>query len=164
VPVPQRLFGRDLFTLLTATGLMGKDARLADRPEDARPRDARRLERAAARKRGIVIHGRTAGAGRSSVRFGDGPGLEVRTVISATGFSVDHSWIDVPVLGGDGALVHARGVTAPPGIYVLGMPWQHARGSALLGWVAEDARHIAGHIAAHHSRRPSAPERAMIRP
>ena len=36
-----------------------------------------------------------------------------------------------------------------PGIYLLGMPWQHTRGSALLGWVEDDAQHIAAQIAKH---------------
>jgi putative flavoprotein involved in K+ transport len=34
-----------------------------------------------------------------------------------------------------------------PGLYFLGLPWQHTRGSALLGWVKDDARHIASEIA-----------------
>jgi putative flavoprotein involved in K+ transport len=37
-------------------------------------------------------------------------------------------------------------VTATRGLYFLGMPWQHTRGSALLGWVKDDAQHIADQI------------------
>ena len=47
-----------------------------------------------------------------------------------------------------GGIAHRRGVTASPGLYFLGMPWQHTRGSALLGWVKDDAAHIAQHISA----------------
>jgi putative flavoprotein involved in K+ transport len=47
--------------------------------------------------------------------------------------------------------VHRRGVTNAPGLYFLGMPWQHTRGSALLGWVKDDAAFIAERIAAHAS-------------
>ncbi len=43
-------------------------------------------------------------------------------------------------------LVHERGVTASPGLYFLGLPWQHARGSALLGWIKDDAEHLARQI------------------
>jgi putative flavoprotein involved in K+ transport len=46
-----------------------------------------------------------------------------------------------------GRVEHRRGVTAVPGLYFLGLPWQHTRGSALLGWVKHDARHIASEIA-----------------
>jgi putative flavoprotein involved in K+ transport len=34
-----------------------------------------------------------------------------------------------------------------PGLYFLGLPWQHTRGSALLGWVKDDAQYIASEIA-----------------
>jgi len=40
-------------------------------------------------------------------------------------------------------------VTAVPGLYFLGLPWLHTRGSALLGWVNDDASYIAGRIAEH---------------
>ena len=83
----------------------------------------------------------------SEVRFSDGGRLSPGTVIWATGFELDHSFVQLPVFDTDGRLVHRRGVTASPGLYFLGMPWQHTRGSALLGWVKDDAQHIADQIA-----------------
>ena len=65
-------------------------------------------------------------------------------MIWATGFGLDHSWIDAPIFDSRGAVVHQRGVTESPGLYFLGLPWQHTRGSALLGWVKDDAAYIAG--------------------
>jgi putative flavoprotein involved in K+ transport len=44
----------------------------------------------------------------------------------------------------DDAVVHHRGVSDVPGLYFLGMPWQHTRGSALLGFVGGDAAHVVG--------------------
>ncbi len=148
MPMPQRLFGRDLFTFLTATGLMHKtrDSRIGRRMRNretlvgSSPR--------AARRRGIHLHARASGAGGSSIWFADGTQLQVRTAIWATGFALDHSWIDEPIFDGEGAIAHERGVTRSPGLYFLGMPWQHTRGSALLGWVNDDARYIAEQIAA----------------
>jgi putative flavoprotein involved in K+ transport len=49
----------------------------------------------------------------------------------------------------DGQVTHRRGVTEVPGLYFLGLTWQHTRGSALLGFVNDDAAYLAGHIAAH---------------
>jgi len=46
----------------------------------------------------------------------------------------------------DGRVMHRRGVTDSPGLYFLGLTWQHTRGSALLGWVKEDAEFIAQQI------------------
>jgi putative flavoprotein involved in K+ transport len=109
--------------------------------------------RALRRRHGVEIHGRAVEAAGSTVSFGDGGRLELRTVIWATGFGVDHAWIDVPVLDEHGRVVHRRGVTESPGLYFLGLSWQHTRGSALLGWVKDDAEYIAQQIAAF---RPSA--------
>ena len=53
----------------------------------------------------------------------------------------------LPVFGADGRVEHRRGVTAVPGLYFLGLPWQYTRGSALLGWVKDDAQYIASEIA-----------------
>jgi putative flavoprotein involved in K+ transport len=48
-------------------------------------------------------------------------------------------------------------VTAAPGLYFLGMPWQHTRGSALLGWVKDDAQQIASQISKLATARVDAP-------
>ena len=69
-------------------------------------------------------------------------------MIWATGFRLDHSWIDVPVFDAQGAVVHKRGVTASSGLYFIGLPWQHTRGSALLGFVKDDAEYLGEQIAA----------------
>ncbi len=60
--------------------------------------------------------------------------------------------LDAPVFSHDGAVIHTRGVTAAPGLYYMGMPWQHTRGSALLGWVNDDAQYIASEIARSATR------------
>jgi putative flavoprotein involved in K+ transport len=85
-PLPQRLFGRDIFSYLVAIGLMNKtrDSRLGRRLRDretligSSPR--------AARRHGIQLHGRTTGATGRSVTFHDGTSLEIATVLWATGF------------------------------------------------------------------------------
>jgi hypothetical protein len=77
-------------------------------------------------------------------------------VIWATGFAVDHSFVQVPVFDDAARLMHHRGVTAAPGLYFLGLTWQHTRGSALLGWVKDDAEFIAARIAAHAEGKPAA--------
>ena len=83
----------------------------------------------------------------SELSFADGTQISPSTVIWATGFALDHSFIQLPVFDDTGMPVHQRGVTASPGVYFLGLQWQHTRGSALLGWVKDDAEHLADHIA-----------------
>jgi putative flavoprotein involved in K+ transport len=97
------------------------------------------------------------------VSFADGTQLDVRAVVWATGFRVDHSWIGLPIFDGDGRVVQRRGVTESPGLYFLGLTWLHTRGSALLGWVKDDAEYIAQKISAFRATVPTearAPERA----
>jgi putative flavoprotein involved in K+ transport len=157
MPLPQRILGRDLFWYLEATGLMRKTiaSRLGRRMRD---RDALIGSSPRAMRRGgrVRIHPRTTAVAGSTVTFADGAELKASAVIWATGFGLDHSWIDLPVFDGERELVHARGVTAAPGLYFLGMPWQHTRGSALLGWVKDDAHHLAQHIAAVEAAKPTA--------
>jgi putative flavoprotein involved in K+ transport len=47
--------------------------------------------------------------------------------------------VQLPVFDARGGLLHRRGVTASPGLYFLGLPWQYTRDSALLGWIKDDA-------------------------
>ena len=64
------------------------------------------------------------------------------------GFRTDHTWIDIPdVHDQQGHILHIRGVTPSPGLYMLGLTWQHTRGSALLGWVGADAAFLAEQMA-----------------
>ena len=147
-PLPQRILGRDLFRYLEATGLMGKtvESRIGQRMQH-RETLIGSSPRAARRRHGIELCGRTDDVSGSEVRFSDGGRLSPGAVIWATGFELDHSFVQLPVFDTDGRLVHQRGVTASPGLYFLGMPWQHTRGSALLGWVKDDAEYIADQIA-----------------
>jgi putative flavoprotein involved in K+ transport len=145
--LPQRLLGRDLFWFLDATGLIRKSVdsrlgrRLAGRETLIGPRPRTR-----SRRHGLQLHGRAVEAGGATVGFEDGSRLEVGSVIWATGFHADHSWIHVPVFDSEGRLVHRRGVTDSPGLYFVGLTWQYTRGSALIGFVADDAEHIAGRV------------------
>jgi putative flavoprotein involved in K+ transport len=152
-PLPQRILGRDLFRYLEALGLMRKsvETRLGSRLQHretligSTPRGLRR--------RGVRLHPRAVGASGTEVTFSDGERLSVDAVVWATGYRVDHSWIDAPVFDDSARARHRRGVTPAPGLYFLGLQWQYTRGSALLGWVKDDARHIAEQIAAHQRTR-----------
>ena len=145
--LPQRLGGKDLFWWLTRLGLMRVTAesrlgrRLRIRPDFIIGSSRRRLGAAGVRFRPAV-----AGAEGRTVRFADGSSLDAGIVIWATGYRPDYSWIHIPGVLGDGQVIHRRGVTDVPGLYFLGLSWQHTRGSALLGFVHEDAAYLAGLI------------------
>jgi putative flavoprotein involved in K+ transport len=72
---------------------------------------------------------------------------DIGTVIWTTGFRPDLDWLDAPVVAPDGTLAHRRGITALPGLYLVGYPWLSTRGSGILYGVDADAARIAQHAA-----------------
>jgi putative flavoprotein involved in K+ transport len=147
-PLPQTILGRDLFWWLTKVGLLNKtvESRIGRRLRDretligSSPRELRR-------RYGVDLKPRVVHASGQTVTFADGTELKVDAVIWATGYRADYSWIKLPVSDSKGDARHRRGVTDVPGLYFLGLTWQYTRGSALLGWVKEDAEFIANQIA-----------------
>ncbi len=71
----------------------------------------------------------------------------ITTVIWATGFRYDYSWIKLPLTGGRGYPVQRRGVTAWPGLYFTGLQWMFSAKSAQFIGVSEDAQYVAERIA-----------------
>ena len=79
-----------------------------------------------------------------SIHLGD---ENITTIVWATGFSYDFSWIDFPVCDEMGYPVTDRGATSIPGLYFVGLNWMVKRSSGLLYGVGDDARHVAAHAA-----------------
>ena len=72
---------------------------------------------------------------------------EIRTVVWATGFRPDYSWLDVPVVDPKGQLVHEGGVVDSPGLYALGLPVLRRRKSTFIHGIEDDAREVIDHLA-----------------
>jgi putative flavoprotein involved in K+ transport len=70
----------------------------------------------------------------------------VTTIIWATGYAVDYSWLKVDAFDANGKPKHQRGVSSEPGVYFLGLPWLSRRASSFIWGVWHDAKHIADHI------------------
>ena len=147
--LPQRPLGRDLFWWLTRLGLMRvpAESRLGRRVQ-ARGEFVIGTSRRSLKRAGVTFRPRMVGAEGRTVRFADGSTLDVGVVLWATGYRSDYSWISIPGVVRDGRVAHRRGVTDVPGLYFLGLSWQHTRGSALLGFLDDDASHIVDRIAA----------------
>jgi putative flavoprotein involved in K+ transport len=154
--VPQRPLGRDLFWWLTRTGVVtrpatspvaawfrkrGGDLVIGTTWDDV---DAA----------GIHIHPRLTSAEGHTARFADRSQLdEIAAVVWATGFRPDYSWLDVPGVWDGHQVIHHRGATTVPGLWFIGLPWQHSRGSALLGFVGDDAAWVADGVSRHAATR-----------
>lgn len=146
---PLSIWNKSIFWYFDKLGLLGAevDSRIGrwmkDQPEQIYGTELKQLFK----QNQVVSMRRAAAAKDHTIQFEDQSLLQIDNVIWATGFQSDYSWIDVPgTLDKRGQPVHLKGVSPVPGLYFLGLPWQSARGSALMGWVAKDARFIASHL------------------
>jgi len=83
---------------------------------------------------------------------------EIETIIWATGFRPDYSWLDVDVLDRKGLIRHDGGAVVSPGMYLMGMPFLRRRKSSLIDGAADDARDLVDHLVGYLDRRVRAPE------
>jgi putative flavoprotein involved in K+ transport len=70
----------------------------------------------------------------------------ITSVIWATGYRPDYSWLDVPVLDRHGRIRHEGGIAAAPGMYVMGLPFMRRRKSSFIDGAAGDAADLAAHL------------------
>ncbi len=108
----------------------------------------------------IATHGRSAPEEPRYLALWHSPSPEIttldwqaagiRSVIWSMGFRTNYSWLEIPVFDGKGYPAHQRGVTPIPGLYFLGLPWQHTWGSGRFSGVAADARHLMETILSRH--------------
>ena len=148
--LPQTLFGIDIFSVMAATRVLripvgSTLGRRLARHEVVIGESLEEL-----RDLGVRITTRLVDAAGSRFHFADGRTLSTRSVLWATGYRPGFNWLPEEIRNPDGYVVQRRGATAITGLFTLGLPWMHTRGSALLAGVGRDAAHIARMI----GRRP----------
>jgi putative flavoprotein involved in K+ transport len=82
-------------------------------------------------------------------------GGEISSVVWATGYRPDYSWLDVPVVDEKGHLRHEGGVLEAPGLYALGLPVLRRRKSTFIHGIEDDAREVVEHLAKYLANPPS---------
>jgi putative flavoprotein involved in K+ transport len=142
--LPQRFLGKDIFWWLLKGGLIStKPAKVvgskATTPIPTIGTDLRALSRSGK----IRIVPRVAGVDSDQVILDDQSRINASTVIWATGFVNDFSWIDIEGATTDPAPLHVRGVSPVNGLFFIGLPFLYSKGSAFLGFVEDDARYVA---------------------
>jgi putative flavoprotein involved in K+ transport len=80
---------------------------------------------------------------------------EIKTILWATGYRPDYSWLHVPVLDRKGQIRHDGGITPSPGLYLMGMQFLRRRKSALIDGAGDDARDLSAHLASYLAHPPS---------
>jgi putative flavoprotein involved in K+ transport len=89
---------------------------------------------------------------------------EIKTIVWATGFRPDYSWLDVPVFDRKGRVRHDGGIVDAPGMYLMGIPFLRRRKSSLIDGAGDDARDLSAHLASYLSGQTSErqPERQVL--
>ncbi len=147
--LPRTILGRDLFwwlntlkvTRIEVSSRLGQ--RLSQRPDMLVGINLQTL----AKENDIVFLGRAEDVKANQLRFASGEMIAFNTIIWATGFRPNYTWIQVPIFDSQGSPIHQRGITNAPGLYFLGLRWQNRLTSSLIGGVGEDAAFIASDIA-----------------
>ena len=85
----------------------------------------------------------------------------ITSVLWTTGFEHDFGFVEVPGFAQGSEPVQRRGVTAAPGLFVLGLPWMHTIKSSVLCGVGDDAAYLAERIAEHRRARLNARARTV---
>ncbi len=140
------LLGKSLFWYLDHLRLLEVDgATRLGKWLKAQPEPVLGLElKRALKDRQVQMKPRATSAQGNVVQFADGSQAQVRTVIWATGYRQDFSWIRISGVSDErGQPREQQRVSCTPGLFFLGYPWQPSRGSALVGWVGKDARRLA---------------------
>jgi putative flavoprotein involved in K+ transport len=145
--LPQQFLGQSLFCWMERLGISNVAASswLGRRLEKRDPVIGANLP--SLKQHGLKLVSRVVATNGKTVAFADGKTLQPQSIIWATGFRNDYTWLRLPVIDGNGKPIHQQGVTSVEGLYFLGLSWQRTRGSALLGWVGRDAAFIAKRIA-----------------
>jgi putative flavoprotein involved in K+ transport len=145
--LPRRVLGRDVykwiwpvFTMFSANTRIGR--RLRDRSRTTTD-PLIGIEPSQLTAAGITRVGKLTEV-RDGVPHCEALPVAPDVIIWSTGFTPDYSWIQLPILGADGYPRHVRGAALDaPGLYFLGLRFQHRKTSALIGGVGADAAYVA---------------------
>jgi putative flavoprotein involved in K+ transport len=81
----------------------------------------------------------------------------IRTIIWCTGYRPDYTWLEAPVLDHKGMIRHDGGITASPGLYLMGAPFLRRRKSTLIDGAGDDARELSAHLASYIDAKAPSP-------
>ena len=148
--LPQRILGRDAFWWLSKSGILRlpTNTPLARRLAMPDPVVGTRISDLARR---VEFAERVVDVAGAQLVTADGKRIDASTVLWATGYRNDWSWLGAELLGADGQPVHDAGV-GPTGLHFVGLYRMRNRGSALLGFVGRDAERV-GNVVARRCRR-----------
>lgn len=149
---PERLLGKSVFWWMDRLGILraSRESFIGKYLMKADPFPGKALALKRIKQEGVTIVGRLTEVDGKNISFAGGETLAVETVIWATGYQEHTDWIAIPEAKDvRGSLLHQRGISPVPHLYVIGRSWQWTRGSALLTGVGDDALYLTKHLLRH---------------
>lgn len=146
---PERILGKSIFWWMDKLGLLraSRESAIGKYLMKADPFPGKALGLKRLGREGVAVVDRLLHVDGKNLTFASGETAEVETVIWATGYREDTDWIAIAEAKDDqGNLLHRRGISPVPHLYLIGRSWQWTRGSALLIGVGDDAVLIKDHI------------------
>ncbi|HKV59948.1 MAG TPA: NAD(P)/FAD-dependent oxidoreductase [Ktedonobacteraceae bacterium] len=149
---PERILGKSLFWWLDKLGIIraSRESAIGKYLMKVDPFPGKGLAFKQLGRQGVVVVGRLTQANGKNVAFASGETVAADTVIWATGYKENADWVAIPqAKDAQGKLLHQRGISPIPRLYMIGKNWQWTRGSALLSGVGDDASYLTKHILHH---------------
>ncbi len=146
--LPQEIFGKTLWWWFTKTGFLSfsRDTWLGKKISKSRQPVIGTDVKAILNRENVEPVGKTKNA-ENEVVFTDKKKItDLKNIIWATGYRPNFKWIEGLELAKNGYPEHYRGVSNIEGLYFIGLPWLHTRGSATLGGIKKDAEYLADYI------------------
>src|SRR5699024_4374963 len=146
--LPQKIFGKTLWWWFTITGFLSisRDTWLGKRVMHNRQPVIGTDVKGILKRPNVTAVGSTNDDHDKIIETEKQALSEVKNIVWATGYRPNFTWIEGLELQKDGYPKHRRGVSAMDGLYFIGLPWLHTRGSATLGGIKKDARYLADYI------------------
>ncbi len=160
---PEHILGKSIFWWMDKLGIVraSRESAIGKYLMNVDPFPGKALGLKPLGRQGVVVVGRLLHVEGKNVTFASGETAAVETVIWATGYKEDTDWIAIPqAKDAQGNVLHQRGVSPVPYLYLIGRSWQWTRGSALLTGVGDDAIIIKDHIVKDVGEREQ-PERVV---
>jgi putative flavoprotein involved in K+ transport len=146
--IPQEILGKTLWWWFSNTGFLSASKhtwigkKLSKGLQPIIGTDVKSLFK----KSNVTCVGRTLDAHKNTIQFEKASIDSIKNIVWATGFKPNFNWIQNINLDATGYPINYRGVSDSEGLYYIGLPWLHTRGSATLGGVKKDAKYLSNHI------------------
>ena len=147
-PLPQEILGKTLWWWFTITGFLSfsKNSWIGKRISSSKQPIIGTDVQDILDRNNVKTVGYTLDASQNTVKTTKKTLSNIKNIVWATGYKPNFKWINNIELTKDGYPKHHRGISTTKGLYFIGLPWLHTRGSATLGGVKKDAKYLAQKI------------------